>query len=72
MILKETTKTCPVSLLVRYASDYQGDSSTTPIPKVILEAKDRTISLIESRNDQNKAEIAIIDVIEKLVPILKN
>lgn len=71
-ILRETTSSCPISLLVRYASDYQGDISTTPIPKVILEARDRTISLIESKHDQKKAEIAIIDVIEKLVPILKS
>ncbi|MFX1339684.1 MAG: hypothetical protein ACFFDK_13815, partial [Promethearchaeota archaeon] len=71
-ILRETTTSCPVSLLVRYAPDYQGNISTTPIPKLLLEAQGRTISLLESKGDQNNAEIAIIDVIEKLVPIIKS
>ncbi len=70
-VLRNTPNYCPISLFIRYNSDYSSSISTTPIPKAISEADKRTISLIEVRNDQNTIQTALIDLVTKLVPTLQ-
>ncbi|MFX1253811.1 MAG: hypothetical protein ACFFCZ_19530 [Promethearchaeota archaeon] len=71
-VLRNTPNFCPISLFIRYNSDYSDGISTTPIPKAISEADKRTISLFEVRDDQNTIQTALIDLVTKLVPTLQS
>ena len=49
---------------------FSNSISDTIIPGVISKATDRSISLLESKVGHNIADVALIDIIEKIVPFL--
>ncbi|MFX0093210.1 MAG: hypothetical protein ACFFBD_15740 [Candidatus Hodarchaeota archaeon] len=71
-ILQKTPNRCPISLFICYDSNYSREIASTPIPEVISEASDRTISLLESKKGYDMVETALIDLVEKIIPFLAN
>ncbi|MFX0092246.1 MAG: hypothetical protein ACFFBD_10830 [Candidatus Hodarchaeota archaeon] len=71
MVLTKTPNYCPISLVVNYASDHSGKLLSTPIPGAIVEAKDRTISLVEIKSPEDQVERALIELFEKIIKSLQ-